>query len=73
MSTTTYVVSGMSCQHCIDAVTESVGAISGVEHVEVDLGAGTVQVTALAEPALADIEAALDEAGFDLAWGPGPS
>ena len=68
MSTiTTYAVSGMSCQHCVDAVTAEVGRIDGVEQVQVDLAAGAVTVTSEAPLPAASVRAAVDEAGFDLA------
>lgn len=67
MSSTTYRVSGMSCQHCVDAVTAEVGRLEGVEQVQVDLGAGEVTVTSVAPLDLAAVRAAVDEAGFDLA------
>ena len=68
MSTiTTYSVDGMSCQHCIDAVTAELGRLDGVEQVDVDLGAGSVQVTSRAPLERSLVGAALDEAGFDLA------
>ena len=33
----TYTVAGMTCEHCVKAVTQEVGAIPGVTGVEVDL------------------------------------
>jgi len=66
-TTATYVVAGMTCQHCVDAVTAEVGRISGVEQVQVDLAAGNVLVTSAAPLALDDVRDAVDEAGFDLA------
>jgi copper ion binding protein len=68
-ATATYAVEGMSCQHCIDAVTAEVGRLSGVEQVQVDLPSGTVTVTSAAPLALDDVRGALDEAGYDLADG----
>ena len=65
-STTTYEVTGMSCQHCVDAVTAEVGRLDGVEQVTVDLGAGTVAVTSAAPLADDAVRAAVDEAGYDL-------
>lgn len=65
--TTTYAVTGMSCQHCIDAVTAEVGRLTGVEQVEVDLSTGTVTVTSGASLDLDEVREAVDEAGFDLA------
>jgi copper chaperone len=37
-------VEGMSCQHCVAAVTGAVGSIPGVEDVAVDLETGLVKV-----------------------------
>lgn len=66
MSDVVYTVTGMSCQHCVNAITEEVSAIAGVEAVNVDLGAGTVTVTA-DSPDDAAIRAAIDEAGYVVA------
>lgn len=65
--TTTYAVTGMSCQHCVDAVTAEVGRLAGVEQVQVDLPAGAVTVTSATPLVLDDVRAAVDEAGYDLA------
>ena len=65
--TATYAVTGMSCQHCIDAVTAELGRIAGVDQVDVDLAAGSVTVTSQGPLELTDVAAAVDEAGFDLA------
>lgn len=56
-------VDGMSCEHCVAAVTSEVGSVAGVDKVAVDLATGTVTVAG-GERAL--IEAAIDEAGFDV-------
>jgi copper ion binding protein len=65
-TTTTYAVTGMSCQHCVDAVTAEVGRIAGVEQVQVDLPTGEVTVTSAAPLSLDVVRGALDEAGYDL-------
>jgi copper chaperone CopZ len=64
---TTYRVVGMTCGHCVSAVTQEVTALSGVTGVEVDLASGDVTVTS--DDALdADaVRAAVDEAGYELA------
>lgn len=41
----TYVVEGMTCDHCVKAVSDEVGAVPGVETVEVDLDTKRVQVS----------------------------
>jgi copper ion binding protein len=66
MTTTAYTVEGMTCQHCVNAVTTEVGRLPGVSEVAVDLGAQRVTVsseTPLAEP---ELRAAIDEAGYTL-------
>ena len=63
MSTRTYTVDGMSCQHCVNAVTGEVAQVAGVGDVAVDLDAKTVTVTG--DPLDdAAIRAAIDEAGY---------
>jgi len=59
-----YLVTGMSCGHCAQSVTEELTAVAGVEDVTVDVETGRVQVrsaTALAEP---EVRAAVEEAGY---------
>jgi copper chaperone len=60
----TYTVPGMSCQHCVLAVSEEVGQVAGVESVEVALE--TKQVTVRGRD-LDDraLRAAIDEAGYE--------
>jgi copper chaperone len=66
MSTTTYQVTGMTCGHCVQAVTTEVSAIDGVTDVQVDLESGRVDVTGegITDEA---VRAAVDEAGYALA------
>jgi len=66
MSTTTWSVRGMTCGHCVAAVTEEISAIPGVSDVAVDLASGLVTVTADADPSADAIAAAVDEAGYTL-------
>ena len=66
---TDYLVTGMTCGHCVASVIEEVSLISGVSAVSVDLvtgAASTVHVTSAAVPAVDDIRAAIDEAGYEL-------
>lgn len=62
---TTYSVSGMTCQHCVDAVTTEVSALPGVSDVAVDLDSGTLTVTG--EATAEQVAEAVDEAGYTLA------
>ena len=66
MSTTTYQVTGMTCGHCVQAVTTEVSAIDGVTDVQVDLESGRVDVTGESVTDEA-VRAAVDEAGYALA------
>ncbi|MGY1771096.1 heavy-metal-associated domain-containing protein [Blastococcus sp. SYSU D00813] len=67
MSTSTYTVTGMTCGHCVSAVTEEVGALPGVTEVQVDLPTGAVTVTSDAPLDDAAVAAAVEEAGYELA------
>ena len=65
--TTTYTVTGMTCEHCVNAVTGEIVALPGVDDVRIDLGTGAVTVTSETPLAAADVRAAVDEAGYELA------
>ena len=66
-STTEYTVTGMTCQHCVDAVTKEVGGIDGVTGVDVDLDSGRASVSS-EQPVDDDaVRAAVNEAGYELA------
>jgi copper chaperone len=68
MSTTArYTVAGMTCGHCVSAVTEELTALPGVQDVRIDLVAGgDSTVTVTSEGPLADdvVRDAVDEAGY---------
>jgi copper chaperone len=66
MITNTYTVSGMTCDHCVQAVTAEVGALPRVTRVTVDLPVGAVTVTSDTAIDLDALRAAIDEAGYDL-------
>ena len=65
MNERTYTVQGMTCEHCVRAVTEEVGAVDGVAGVDVDLPTGrvTVRGDAFTDAAVAG---AVDEAGYEV-------
>lgn len=70
METKKITVSGMTCGHCVGAVTEELTSIDGVQDVQIDLVAGgdsPVTITSDTPIADADIAAAVDEAGYQLA------
>ena len=62
MTSTTYQVSGMTCGHCANAVTEEITAIDGVSTVSVDVESGQVIVTG--EATAEQVAAAVGEAGY---------
>ncbi|GAA2027990.1 heavy-metal-associated domain-containing protein [Terrabacter terrae] len=65
-STTSYLVTGMTCGHCASAVSSEISQLPGVTGVNVNLVAGgtsTVTVTSAAPLPKAEIATALDEAG----------
>ncbi|MCO1579361.1 heavy-metal-associated domain-containing protein [Crossiella sp. SN42] len=64
---TTYTVTGMTCQHCVSSVTEELSEVAGVTGVTVDLPTGAVTVTSERELAEAEVKAAVTEAGYQLA------
>jgi copper chaperone len=67
MPTASYLVTGMTCQHCVHAVTEEVSAVTGVSDVTVDLDSGRLTVISSAEVPFAAIATAVDEAGYAVA------
>ncbi|WFR73763.1 heavy-metal-associated domain-containing protein [Prescottella defluvii] len=62
----TYIVKGMTCQHCAAAVTEEILALSGVTGVDVDVASGRVVVTSDALLDTIAVAAAVSEAGYEL-------
>ncbi|MGV1037489.1 MAG: heavy-metal-associated domain-containing protein [Candidatus Nanopelagicales bacterium] len=68
--TQTFQVAGMTCEHCVRAVTTEVSSLDGVDTVDVVLnpdGASTVTVAASGPVAPELIIAAIDEAGYETA------
>jgi copper chaperone len=60
----TLQVKGMTCNHCVKAVTQAVMEVDPKAEVKVDLPSGRVEVTTSAQaPALA---AAVTEAGYEV-------
>ena len=67
MSTATYTVTGMTCGHCVSAVTEEVSQVPGVTAVAVDLDSGGLTVTSEAPVEESAVRAAVEEAGYEVA------
>ena len=66
MTTTTYQVTGMTCDHCVRAVTTELIMLPGVRSVDVDLGEGAVTVTSDDPLDPEVVREAIDEAGYVL-------
>jgi copper chaperone CopZ len=63
----TYSVTGMTCGHCEQAVTEEVSALPGVTVVGVDSKTGLLTVESASALDDEAVRAAVDEAGYELA------
>jgi copper chaperone len=71
-SSTTILIAGMTCEHCVNAVTAELSGLSGVTAVEVDLHPGLatpVIITSDHELTAVAIADAVDEAGYSIAGG----
>ena len=67
METVLLNVHGMSCGKCVKAVEDSVGILSGVLNVNVDLQAATVEVDFDEEQITVDeIKDTIDDQGYDV-------
>ncbi len=67
MSTATYTVVGMTCGHCVSAVTEEVSQVPGVTAVDVDLASGGLTVASDVPVEETAVRAAVEEAGYSVA------
>jgi len=65
--TETFTVAGMTCEHCVHAVTTELNRLPGVRAVTVDLASGRVEVASDAPLDAEQVRAAVDEAGYTLA------
>jgi len=66
MSTQTFPVTGLTCGHCVGAITSELSVLAGVTDVQIDLvveGTSTLKVTADQELTDDEVALALDEAG----------
>lgn len=61
-----YRVEGMTCDHCVKAVSQEIGALPDVSDVRINLTNGVVTVQSGRALAFDDVHAAVDEAGYKL-------
>ncbi len=69
MTNTTINVDGMTCAHCVNAVTEELSKINGVTSVNIDLHEGEVSpvhITSDNKISDAEITPAVEEAGYTI-------
>lgn len=66
MTTATFQVTGMTCDHCVRAVTTELVLLEGVRSVDVDLAQGAVTVTSDGPLDREEVREAIDEAGYAL-------
>lgn len=62
----TLQVQGMSCGHCVKTIENSVGALNGVEKVNVQLDAGTVDVEFNNEVNVQQISDTIEDQGYTV-------
>ena len=62
-----FSVTGMTCDHCVMAVTAEPFKVGGVTRVAVDLVSGSVITESVETLPLEVVAAAVDEAGYELA------
>ena len=65
MTTDTFRVPGVSCDHCVRAITQEVSALPGVQQVVVDLADKSVRVNHEGRVSLQELIRAFQEAGYD--------
>lgn len=65
METLTIQISGMSCGHCVGAVSRALKAVAGVNEADVKIGAATVQFDPAATT-VAQMTDAVADAGYQV-------
>ena len=63
---TTIKIKGMSCGHCVMAVTKALGGIEGVKDVHVDLQKGEATFTETKPVERKQIREKIKKAGFEV-------
>ena len=63
---TTVKVSGMTCGHCVSAVTMELSLVPNVTAVDVDLAAGQETITSQNALDESQVSTAINEAGYEL-------
>jgi copper chaperone len=67
MEKTILKVDGMSCHHCVNAVTKAVEGLEGVSNVLVDLDAKTVSLEYESDKVTLDsVKEVIEDEGYDV-------
>jgi copper chaperone len=66
MAQSIFNVDGMSCEHCVKAITKAVSTLPGVSDVAVDLKAKTVTVEHDSALPTDKIKYEIEEQGYDI-------
>ncbi len=67
MQKTTFNVPEISCAHCENSIKATVGALTGVQEVAVNLTEKTVTVEYSEAVTTDAVKAAIEDAGYDVA------
>lgn len=59
-------ITGMSCQHCVMAVTKALGALDGIQNVQVDLKTGVATYEEIKPVDAKVVAAAIQKAGYNV-------
>lgn len=67
MTTQTYQVPDVSCDHCVRAITYELSRLAGVERVGVDIATKVVTVDHDGSVSDGQLRQGIEEAGYDIA------
>ena len=62
----TIKIQGMTCQHCVMAVTKALGKLSGLKNLKVDLAKGEATFENAPNISRAAIRQAVEDAGYKV-------
>jgi copper chaperone len=63
---TTINISGMSCNHCVVAVTRALGEVDGIADIKVDLAKGEATFDEVSPVDMDTVKEKVKEAGYDV-------
>jgi|UniRef100_A0A7C4ES18 copper chaperone len=65
--TTTIHIKGMSCNHCVQAVSKALQSLPGLKNVEVNLNTGTAVLEHTESLDMNAVRDKIEKAGYELA------